>query len=73
MFERLLGAKPYKIEAVEHEGVRTYFIGDGGEAGASPKLELLEALHPESPVAGFLEKRGPGLHHIAFEVDDIEA
>ena len=73
LFERLLGAKPYKIEAVEHEGVRTYFIGDGGEAGASPKLELLEALHPESPVAGFLEKRGPGLHHIAFEVDDIEA
>ena len=73
LFERLLGAKPYKVETVEQAGVRTYFIGDGGEAGASPKLELLEALQPESPMAGFLEKRGPGLHHIAFEVDDIEA
>ena len=73
LFEKLLGAKPYKVETVEHEGVRTYFIGDGGEAGTAPKLELLEALHPESPVAGFLEKRGPGLHHIAFEVDDLKA
>ncbi|MCH7639415.1 MAG: methylmalonyl-CoA epimerase [Bacteroidetes bacterium] len=73
LFERLLGAKPYKIEPVEHEGLQTYFIGDGGEVGASPKLELLEAIQPESPVAAFLEKRGPGLHHIAFEVDDIEA
>ena len=73
LFEKLLGTKPYKVETVEHEGVRTYFIGDGGEPDAAPKLELLEALHPESPVAAFLEKRGPGLHHIAFEVDDIEA
>ncbi len=72
LFERLLGATPYKVETVEHEGVRTYFIGDGGDAGASPKLELLEAIRPDSPVAAFIEKRGPGLHHIAFEVEDIE-
>jgi len=73
LFEKLLGAKPYKVETVEREGVRTHFFGDGGEANTAPKLELLEALHPESPVAGFLEKRGPGLHHIAFEVDDLKA
>jgi methylmalonyl-CoA epimerase len=73
VFERLLSATPYKAEAVEREGVRTVFFGDGGRAGAAPKLELLEALRPDSPVATFLEKRGPGLHHIAFEVDDVEA
>lgn len=73
LFEQLLGHAPYKSETVEREGVRTHFLGDGGRPGAAPKLELLEALNPESPVAVFLEKRGPGLHHIAFEVDDIEA
>lgn len=73
LFEKLLGVKPYKVETVEREGVRTYFIGDDGEADAAPKLELLEALNHESPVARFIEKRGQGLHHIAFEVDDIEA
>ena len=73
LFERLLGAKPYKVETVEHEGVRTYFFGDGGKAGSAPKLELLEPLGPESPVAKFLDKHGPGLHHVAFEVDDLEA
>ncbi len=73
LFERLLGATPYKVETVASEGVQTYFIGDGGVAKAVPKLELLEVLGPESPVARFLDKRGPGLHHIAFEVDDIKA
>ena len=73
LFERLLGHAPYKSETVEREGVRTYFLGDDGVSGAAPKLELLEALGPDSPVATFLEKRGPGLHHVAFEVDDIEA
>ena len=71
LFERLLGAAPYQTETVEREGVRTIFFGDGGEHGQAPKLELLEAITPGSPVAAFLDKRGPGLHHIAFEVDDI--
>ena len=73
LFRALLGAEPYKVETVEREGVRTVFLGDGGEAGRAPKLELLEALSPESPVATYLEKRGPGLHHVAFEVDDLPA
>ena len=73
LFERLLSVSPYKAEVVEREGVRTVFFGDGGEAGHAPKLELLEALTPDSPVAAFLAKRGPGLHHVAFEVEDIEA
>ncbi|HLT48798.1 MAG TPA: methylmalonyl-CoA epimerase [Rubricoccaceae bacterium] len=73
LFERLLGAAPYKRETVEREGVRTIFFGDGGREGAAPKLELLEALSPASPVAKYLDKRGPGLHHVAFEVADVEA
>ena len=72
LFQRLLGIAPYKTETVDREGVRTVFFGDG-KAGRAPKLELLHALHDASPVAGFLTKRGPGLHHLAFEVDDLEA
>ncbi|NNE71000.1 MAG: methylmalonyl-CoA epimerase [Rhodothermales bacterium] len=64
----VLGRTPYKAETVEAEGVRTLFL----EAGGS-KLELLEALGPESPIAGFLAKRGPGMHHLAFEVADLAA
>ncbi|GIV58532.1 MAG: methylmalonyl-CoA epimerase [Rhodothermaceae bacterium] len=67
-YERLLEVRPYKAETVEREGVRTHFIAAG-----PVKLELLEALGPESPVARFLEKRGEGLHHLAFEVDDVDA
>ena len=73
LFERLLGAAPYKTETVERQGVRTVFFGDGGVAGAAPKLELLEATRDDSPIAGFLDRRGPGLHHLAFEVPDVEA
>lgn len=72
LFESLLQTTPYKAETVEREGVRTVFFGDDGRAGAAPKLELLEALGPDSPVATFLQKRGPGLHHLAFDVDDLE-
>ena len=72
VFERLFGAAPYKAEAVEREGVRTLFFGDGGVAGAAPKMELLEATRGDSPVATFVEKRGPGLHHLAFEVPDLD-
>ncbi len=68
LFERLLGVAPYKVETVAREGVRTHFI-DAGTA----KLELLEALTEDSPVAKFLDRRGEGLHHLAFEVDDVEA
>ncbi len=68
LYEQLLGHGPYKAETVEREGVRTHFI----QAGTA-KLELLEALGPDSPVAKYLERRGEGLHHLAFEVDDIHA
>lgn len=67
-FETLLGTKCYKIEKVESEGVNTAFL----QVGES-KIELLEATNPDSPIAKYLEKRGPGIHHIAFDVDDIEA
>ena len=68
LYEDLIGAAPYKEETVEREGVRTHFIDAG-----TTKLELLEALGDESPIAKYLERRGEGLHHLAFEVDDIHA
>ncbi|MGV8915246.1 MAG: methylmalonyl-CoA epimerase [Kaistella sp.] len=66
LFARLLGKENYKQEAVEREGVTTSFyqVGDS-------KIELLEATNPESPIAKFLDKRGEGVHHIAFGVDNI--
>ena len=67
-FEKLLGCAAYKEEAVPREGVRTHFLPAG-----TAKLELLEALDPDTPVARFLKKRGEGLHHLAFEVDDIRS
>jgi methylmalonyl-CoA/ethylmalonyl-CoA epimerase len=68
IYEKLLGVNYYKIEEVKTENVLTSFfkIGDS-------KIELLEATSPESPIAKFIEKKGEGMHHIAFEVDDIEA
>ncbi len=68
LFEKLLGSNPYKIEEVASEGVRTSFFRAGEH-----KVELLEALDEDSPVARFLERRGEGVHHIAFEVEDIAA
>ena len=68
LFAKLLGKENYKQEAVEREGVTTSFYGLG-----ESKIELLEATNPESPIAKFLEKRGEGIHHIAFGVDNIEA
>ncbi len=73
LFSALLGARPYKVESVEREGVRTHFFGDAGAAGRAPKIELLEVSDPASPVVKFLERRGPGLHHVAFDVDDLDA
>jgi len=67
LYEKLFQTPCYKTEAVESEGVKTAFFKIG-----ESKIELLEASNPESPIAKFLEKRGAGFHHVAFEVDDIE-
>lgn len=66
LFEKLFGAPPYKQEVVHSEGVNTSFFMNGPN-----KIELLEATNAESPIAKFLEKKGEGIHHIAFEVHDI--
>lgn len=68
IYERLLGVAPYKREAVESESVTTSFF----KAGPN-KIELLESTDEDGPIARFIEKRGPGIHHVAFEVKDIEA
>ena len=68
LFEKMLGVPSYKMEAVESEGVLTSFFQTGNN-----KIELLMATNPESPIAKFLEKKGEGIHHIAFDVDDIYA
>tara|TARA_A100001391_G_scaffold171791_1_gene133208 strand:- start:227 stop:634 length:408 start_codon:yes stop_codon:yes gene_type:complete len=67
-YEALLGSAPYKSEKVESEGVETSFFRCG-----ESKIELLEATDPDSPIANFIEKRGEGIHHIAFAVTDIWA
>jgi methylmalonyl-CoA/ethylmalonyl-CoA epimerase len=64
----VLGRTPYKAESVQSEGVRTLFLDAGGA-----KLELLEATSAGSPMATFLEKRGAGMHHLAFEVRDLDS
>lgn len=66
-FEILLGTSCYKIEEVRSEGVKTAFLQIGDS-----KIELLEATNPDSPIAKYLEKRGPGIHHIAFDVEDVQ-
>lgn len=68
LFEKLFGAPPYKSEAVASEGVMTSFFMNGPN-----KIELLAATNPDSPIGKFLEKKGEGIHHIAFDVDDIVA
>jgi len=66
LFEKLLGAAPYKEEEVLSEGVKTSFFKNGPN-----KIELLESTTIDGPIAKFLEKKGEGIHHIAFAVDDI--
>ena len=66
LFEKLLGTPPYKSEEVASEGVKTSFFLSGPN-----KIELLEATTPDSPIAKFLDKKGEGIHHIAFDVTDI--
>ncbi|SNR53072.1 methylmalonyl-CoA epimerase [Flavobacterium sp. ov086] len=68
LFEKLLGVPSYKEERVESEGVLTSFFQTG-----TNKIELLMATNQESPIAKFLEKKGEGIHHIAFDVEDIYA
>lgn len=68
LFEQLLNTPCYKTEKVETEGVNTAFFQVGDS-----KVELLEATHEESPIARFVNKKGEGIHHIAFEVENIEA
>jgi len=68
LYACLLGEKPYKQEEVEREGVMTSFFQVGPN-----KIELLEATKEDSPIAKYIEKRGEGVHHIAFEVEAIKA
>ncbi|HXB10738.1 MAG TPA: methylmalonyl-CoA epimerase [Bacteroidia bacterium] len=68
LYEKLLNTLIYKTEDVESEGVRTVFLQSGPN-----KIELLEAKTPGSPIHKFIEKRGEGIHHIAFDVENIEA
>lgn len=67
LFAKLLSVEHYKIETVEREGVRTSFFNVGGV-----KIELLEATRPDSAIATFIEKRGEGIHHLAFDVEDVQ-
>lgn len=66
LFAKLFGESHYKIEEVESEGVKTSFFKSGPN-----KIELLEGTNPNSPISKFIEKKGEGIHHIAFAVKDI--
>ena len=67
IYEKLFGAPAYKQEEVASEGVKTAFFRCGPN-----KIELIEATNPESSIAKFIAKKGEGIHHIAFEVEDIQ-
>ena len=66
-YEKVLGLRCYNIEEVPDQKVRTAFFMIG-----QTKIELLESTDPEGPIGKFLEKKGEGIHHIAYAVDDIE-
>jgi len=68
LFEKLLNTSCYKTELVESEQVNTAFFKKG-----ETKIELLESLTADGVIAKFIEKKGEGMHHIAFDVTDIEA
>ena len=67
LFKKLLGEQSYKTEAVDSESVTTSFFKVGDQ-----KIELLEASEPNSTIARFIEKRGEGMHHLAFHVESID-
>ena len=66
LFSKLFGEPPYKTEKVKSEGVNTSFFKVGEN-----KIELLESIKKDSPIAKFIDRKGEGIHHIAFDVDDI--
>ena len=68
LYEKLLNSQCYKTEAVETENVNTAFFRQG-----ETKIELLESSVPDGVIARFIDKKGEGIHHIAFEVTDIES
>jgi methylmalonyl-CoA/ethylmalonyl-CoA epimerase len=68
LYTKLLGVDPYKQEAVESEGVITSFFMAGNN-----KVELLQGIKEGNAISAFIEKKGAGIHHIAFEVQDIVA
>ena len=68
LFEKLLNTSCYKTEKVESENVNTAFFHQG-----DTKIELLESTSPDGVISKYLEKKGEGIHHIAFEVTDIQA
>jgi len=68
VYEKILGVKPVKVETVPDQGVKAALL----PVGESGEIELLEPIDPESGVGKFLERRGEGLHHVTFEVDNIE-
>jgi methylmalonyl-CoA/ethylmalonyl-CoA epimerase len=68
LYEKLLNTSIYKVEEIKSEGVTTAFLQSGPN-----KIELLESTAIDSPIAKFIAKKGEGIHHIAFEVDDIRA
>lgn len=68
VFEKLLNSQCYKTELVESESVNTAFFQSG-----ETKIELLESTDPNGVIARFIEKKGEGIHHIAFDVTDIDA
>ena len=67
-YETLLGTKCYATEVVADQKVKTAFFKVG-----QTKIELLESTDPEGPIGKFLEKKGPGVHHLAFAVDDVNS
>tara|TARA_Y100001935_G_C16867623_1_gene296263 strand:- start:43 stop:447 length:405 start_codon:yes stop_codon:yes gene_type:complete len=68
IFAKLFNQNHYKVEQVQSEGVITSFFKIG-----ETKIELLQGTHKDSPIAKFISKRGEGIHHIAFEVTDIDS
>lgn len=67
LFSALLGTAPFHEEIVASQHLKASFYALG-----STKVELLEPLNEKSPIAAFLDKKGPGIHHVAFEVEDIQ-
>jgi methylmalonyl-CoA/ethylmalonyl-CoA epimerase len=68
IYRRLFGAEVELRETLEEQGVETALLRVGND-----RIELLSSLDPDTPVGRFLERRGPGMHHVAFEVDDVAA